>query len=88
MVHLQSRKPQEQIFMSNQETNLPPKKQPTFNNLQKQEIKKQVEEMVKLGYQSDHLVINPDGTVVFDPEAVDRDAFIQAVKKDEEGQTN
>lgn len=69
--------------MANQGSDPSNDKQPNFNAAQKQAIRQQVEEMVKQGYQLAHLVVNQDGKVVYDPEAVERDAFIQAVKEDE-----
>ncbi len=69
--------------MANQGSDPSRDNQPNFNTSQKQAIRKQVEEMIKQGYQQNHLVVNQDGTVVYDPEAVEQDAFIQAVKDDE-----
>ena len=38
--------------------------------------------MVAQGYQSKHLIVTQEGKVIFDPEAVEGDAFKLALQKD------
>jgi hypothetical protein len=48
-------------------------------------IRRQIEHMLSLGYPRRHLVITPEGTVLFDPEAADYDAHMRVFHEGRNG---
>ncbi|MBL1211604.1 hypothetical protein [Geminocystis sp. GBBB08] len=53
----------------------------SFNDAQKQEIKKQAENLIKLGYNIDHLLVTEDGDVIVDLDQIDSDVFLRQLKE-------